>query len=220
MDPAQEWTGRSATALRLSLRLSGHAFAARLEISPRTVAYWKANPDVIPRASAQDALDALLDRAAPAAKTRYLELVMSGFSDRPAGPAQALRVAIAIVVHNGQVLLVRRRDAAAGITWQFPAGVIKPGMRAEDAAVRETLAETGVHCSVREHLGRRLHPTTGVYCDYFWCDYLAGEVENRDTAENAAATWAAQHDLTKFVPREKIYPPIMDLMEEPHAAGF
>lgn len=204
MGQAQEWTGGDATALRISLRLTVARFADRLGVAPRTVANWAANPDVIPRSGIQEALDGLAGDA-PAGTT---------------GPAQAFRVAISVVMHDGQVLLVRRRDGGAGLSWQFPAGVIKPGQQAEDVAVRETHAETGVHCSVREHIGRRLHPTTGVYCEYFLCDYLAGVADNRDTAENDAVAWAPQPDLTKFVPRDKVFPPILDLMEEQHAAGF
>lgn len=214
MDPAQEWTGHTATALRKALRMTVDRFAATLSVAPRTVANWAANPDTVPRVAVQDALDDMLGRATPPVRDRFKELTAGQQRDGLAGHAQALRVAISVVLRGQEVLLVRRRDDGAGISWQFPAGVIKPGERAEDVAVRETLAETGVHCSVRGQIGSRLHPTTGVYCDYFACDYLAGDAENRDTVENAGVAWASRTNLTRFVQRETIYPPILRLLEE------
>jgi len=44
--------------------------------------------------------------------------------------------------------------------------VVKPGVPPATAAVRETLAETGVHCTVLRPLGSRIHPITGVDCHY------------------------------------------------------
>src|SRR5215472_4491055 len=43
------------------------------------------------------------------------------------GP-EVLTVAIAIVIDGGHVLLVCRRGDAGNVAWQFPAGVVKPGM--------------------------------------------------------------------------------------------
>lgn len=89
----------------------------------------------------------------------------------PARIAYPLRVAVVVVLRGQDVLLVCRRDAdATGIGWQFPAGVVKPGATSETVAVRETLAETGVHCTGRTSLGSRLHPVTGVICEYVLCD--------------------------------------------------
>ena len=48
-------------------------------------------------------------------------------------------------------------------------------------------------------LGSRLHPINNVYCDYILCDYLTGEAENRDLAENVAVTWATVDSLTRFI---------------------
>lgn len=124
-------------------------------------------------------------------------------------------MAIAVVQRDAAVLLVQRRDDGA-LRWQFPAGIVKPGASSSDAAVRETFAETGVHCSVAEKIGARVHPTTGVYCEYLRCDYLAGEPENRDLVENASVTWVPIANLTKFIP-EGIYPPILEALGGTHA---
>lgn len=128
---------------------------------------------------------------------------------------QVLTVAIAVVIRDGEVLLVRRREEMTGLAWQFPAGVVKPGAKSSVVAERETYAETGVHCVVRRHLGSRLHPTTHVFCEYFLCDYLGGLVENRDIAENSSVTWAEHARLTDFIPAETIYPAVLEALKEP-----
>lgn len=115
---------------------------------------------------------------------------------------------------SAAVLLVQRRDDGA-LRWQFPAGIVKPGASSSDSAVRETFAETGVHCSVAGKIGARVHPKTGVYCEYFHCDYLAGEPENRDVVENASVAWVPIANLSKFIP-EGIYPPILEVLGGTH----
>jgi 8-oxo-dGTP diphosphatase len=124
-------------------------------------------------------------------------------------------VAVAVVHRGSTVLLVRRRGEQGGLRWQFPAGVIKPGASAEGVAVSETLAETGVHCAVQRHLGQRVHPVTGVLCRYLWCDYLTGHARNADTLENLDVAWAPVATLAKFIPRDAVYPPILDALEMP-----
>lgn len=119
--------------------------------------------------------------------------------------AEVLKVAIAVVTNGPQVLLVCRRDVANGISWQFPAGIVKPGGDAAAVAVHETLAETGVHCSISRFLGSRLHPMTRVFCDYFLCDYLAGKVENKDVVENVTVTWVERARLTHFIPLTSLF---------------
>lgn len=113
------------------------------------------------------------------------------------------------------MLLVHRRDAEpSGITWQFPAGIVKPGASGAMVAVRETLAETNIHCSIRKSLGSRLHPLSGVSCEYFLCDYLIGDIENRDPSENASVTWAPRADVTRFISADTIFPPVLRMLME------
>lgn len=217
MEVIELWSGRYACMLQSALRLTNEQFAAQLGIAVRTVAAWHADPAVVPRKEMQQLLDSAHEQAPSAARQRF-SLVFAN-EHRPAAPgpagAQALRIAIAVVTRDDQVLLVcRRHDDASGITWQFPAGVIKPGGKAETTTVRETLDETGVHCAVREHLGSRLHPVTGVLCEYFLCEYLAGEAANADAEENADVMWVPKNSLTRFIPVDTIFPPILAVLEE------
>jgi 8-oxo-dGTP diphosphatase len=219
MEVATRWTARRACALQTALRMSNDGFAEHLGVSSRTVAAWHKKPDLVPRPELQQALDTALRLADEGAQARFAQL--AGASEQPPagvtvapGTAQAFRVAIAIVVNGPKVLIVcRRGEDGGGISWQFPAGIVKPGVSPETVAVRETLAETNVHCTVVRSLGSRLHPITNVMCDYLLCEYLAGDAENVDVVENVSVTWADRADLTRFIPADRIFPPVLDALE-------
>ncbi|AWK09581.1 NUDIX hydrolase [Streptomyces spongiicola] len=218
MEVIDVWTGHRACMLQSALRLTREAFADRLGISLRTVATWHSDPEVIPRAEMQQLLDAVFE-SAPATVRQRFALLIAGSGGKggeaPGTQAQVLRVAIAVVVREDDVLLVcRRDDDASGITWQFPAGVIKPGVRPEIATVRETLDETGVHCAVRRGLGERIHPVTGVHCVYFLCEYLAGDATNSDVVENLDVAWVPKNAVGRFISLDTVHPPILAALEE------
>lgn len=214
-----QWTGRHAVALQAALRYSQDEMAAKLGISKRTIASWVAGPDVVIRPELQRALDTEYDRAPDAVKVRFARQLKTNDDAEIAAsgvPTVALTVAIAVVIADADVLVVCRREAdPSGLDWQFPAGIVKPGAQPSTVAVRETLAETGIHCSIRAELGSRVHPMTGVNCDYFHCDYLAGTVENRDAVENVDALWAPRRDIGRFIPTQRIYEPVLRAIEEP-----
>ncbi|AIA03458.1 NUDIX hydrolase [Streptomyces noursei] len=216
MDVIEVWSGRYACLLQSALRLTNEQYAAQLGIGVRTVASWHSDPAVVPRKEMQQLLDTAHENAAPAARQRFALLVSREHGSTASGPAgaQALRVAIAVVIRDDEVLLVcRRDDDATGLTWQFPAGVIKPGARAETATIRETLDETGVHCAVRQRLGKRLHPVTGVLCEYFLCEYLAGQATNSDAVENVDVMWVPTKAVPRFIPADTIFPPVLVALE-------
>jgi 8-oxo-dGTP pyrophosphatase MutT (NUDIX family) len=214
MDVIDEWNGAHAVALQFALRLTHEAFAEMLGIARRTVATWHERPAVVIRAELQRALDTAYERAPESDKIRFARRLRA--DDRADGGSAvqaALAVAISVVVRDLEVLLVCRRDAEpSGITWQFPAGVVKPGADPATIAVRETLAETGVHCSVLDTLGGRLHPLSKVYCHYFLCRYLAGDLQNLDPVENSAVVWARRAELPQFIPADRIYGPVLDAL--------
>ncbi|NYV73136.1 NUDIX hydrolase [Streptomyces sp. UH6] len=202
-----EWSGRQACALQRALRETNEQYAARLGVAVRTVASWHSSPDIVPRAEIQSALDTVYE-GSPAQVQRRFQLLAR---PAPTVEAQALRVAIAIVTRDDEVLLVCRRGSDS-LGWQFPAGVVKPGASPAVVAVEETHAETGVRCTVREPLGSRVHPTTGVIAEYMSCDYLMGEATNRDPIENADVAWVPRAALTRFIPEQTIYPPILEAL--------
>lgn len=217
MDVVGTWTGGDAEALRTAYRMTGEAFAEVLGVGVRSVRTWKGEPNKALALVNQEALDTLLARASDEVRQRFLRATNREAS--LSGPGvQPITVSIAIVRHDDQVLLVRRRtDAAVDLTWQFPAGMVKPGGDKAATAVNETYAETGIHCEVREHLGGRLHPVTGVYCDYFLCEYLTGTLDNRDPVENASVEWVSRETVTRLIPTDRLYGPILERLMEDHA---
>lgn len=208
-DVQQQWTGEKATRLQDAFEMTQEQFAGKLGVSVRSVASWRANPKMVPQPETQRILDTTYGMAGDAVRRRFIHLSRIAV---PQPEAQALRVAIAVVRRGGDVLLVCRQDGD-DITWQFPAGIVKPGGSAPKVAVRETLDETGVHCMVREHLGERLHPVTRALCSYFVCDYVHGEAVNGDSSENVAVAWAPISELSRFIPTDRIYPPILEALE-------
>ena len=210
MEVIDSWNGRRACALQKALRMTQEQFADRLGVSVRTVGKWHAEPDDEPRSDMQQILDTAYERASQSVQSRFRLLARP--PSQPAVQAQALRVAIAVVVRDSDVLLVCRRGDDS-LSWQFPAGVVKPGRTPAVVAAEETHAETGVRCAVRQHLGTRIHPVTGVVADYQLAEYLMGEATNRDDRENDAVAWVPIADLPRFIPTDRIYPPILAALE-------
>ena len=75
MQVIEQWTGGQADALRQALRMTIEAFAERLEMSPRAVAYWRKQPEIVPRTHVQRALDSMLERAPDRVKAQFALLV-------------------------------------------------------------------------------------------------------------------------------------------------
>jgi 8-oxo-dGTP diphosphatase len=191
------------------MRMTNEAFAEHLGLSDRTISRWHSSPAMTHRPEVQQILDLAYEKAGEAVHRRFALLM------RPAEPrmeAQALRVAIAVVLRGDDILLVCRRGDGT-IRWQFPAGMVKPGAAAESVAVQETHGETGVHCTVRARLGERVHPVTGVVASYYLADHLAGEASNRDPLENVDVAWVPRAALTRFIPQDQIFPPILSALE-------
>jgi 8-oxo-dGTP diphosphatase len=203
------WTGELACHLQAACRMGREEFAGRLGVHPQTVAGWHSKPAIVPRAEIQAALDTVYEKAPPPVRLRFARLAQPAADTTS---AQALRVAIAIVVRHAEVLLVQRRDVGS-LSWQFPAGIVKPGGSSESVAIHEAHAETGVHAAVREHLGSRVHPVTGALCDYYAAEYLTGEANNQDPLENASVQWVPIASLTRFIPADRIYAPILTALE-------
>jgi 8-oxo-dGTP diphosphatase len=56
------------------------------------------------------------------------------------------------------------------------------------------------------------YTTTGVLIEYHLAEYLMGDAENRDPDENSEVAWIPRSALTRFIPAEKIYPPILEAL--------
>jgi 8-oxo-dGTP diphosphatase len=209
MEVVDQWTARHACALQSALRMTQDEFAEHLGVVRRTVATWHERPDIVLRPELQRALDTVYETLGGPARIRFVRQLDG---EKPTAEVDrssvALTVAIAIVTTDADALIVCRRDAdPSGITWQFPAGIVKPGALSKTVAVREVLAETGIHCAVNKELGSRVHPLSGVNCEYFLCDYLA---------ENVSVIWVPRGDVTRFIPEDTIFPPALQALRGHH----
>lgn len=59
---------------------------------------------------------------------------------------------IAVVIHEGRALLVRRANPPDAGLWGFPGGKIEPGETVKAAATRELFEETGIRGEAQEIL--------------------------------------------------------------------
>ncbi|MEV8392927.1 MULTISPECIES: NUDIX hydrolase [unclassified Streptomyces] len=109
-------------------------------------------------------------------------------------------IAAAIVVHEGRVLMVRRRVSEGQLSWQFPAGEVEPDEKREDAAIRETLEEAGLDVVAVRLLGERVHPKTGRQMSYTACDVIGGTTHVADAEELAEFAWVAHAEISQYVP--------------------
>lgn len=85
----------------------------------------------------------------------------------------SLAVAVAVVTSHLGVLVGKRRDGDP--PWVFPGGELEPGESPEDAAVRETLEETGLRVRATGVIGSRVHPELG----FIWCTWLLSQRARR-----------------------------------------
>jgi 8-oxo-dGTP diphosphatase len=109
-------------------------------------------------------------------------------------------ISAAIIVDQGRVLMVRRAVGEGELLWQFPAGAIEPGEAAEEAAVRETLEETGLTVKAVRLIGERVHPKTGRAMSYTACELVDGEAHVADAEELDAVAWVTLDEITQYVP--------------------
>ncbi|MFE0845303.1 NUDIX hydrolase [Streptomyces rochei] len=126
-------------------------------------------------------------------------------------------ISAAIIVSEGRVLMVRRRVSEGELMWQFPAGQIEDGEVAEDAAVRETVEETGLVVTSIRLLGERVHPKTGRLMSYTACEPVQGEARVADEEELDAVAWVTHSEIKEYVPYG-LYGPVQKYLDEvlPH----
>ncbi|MEU5262427.1 NUDIX hydrolase [Amycolatopsis sp. NPDC021455] len=122
-------------------------------------------------------------------------------------------IASAITVHEGRVLLVRRRVKEGSLSWQFPGGEIEEGESANEAAVRETREETGLEVKDVSVLGERVHPNTGRTMIYVACQVIGGTATVVDDDELAEFAWSDRRKLTEYVPYP-FYGPVQVYLDE------
>ncbi|WP_432053699.1 NUDIX hydrolase [Streptomyces sp. bgisy022] len=122
-------------------------------------------------------------------------------------------LSMAVVVADGKLLMVRRREREGDLLWALPGGQIEAGETAEEAAVRETVEETGLVVAAKQLLGKRVHPKTGRLMSYTACEPLQGEARVADADELDAVAWVAHSEVKEYVPYG-LYEPVQAYLDD------
>jgi 8-oxo-dGTP diphosphatase len=127
-------------------------------------------------------------------------------TDKPA-------LSMAVIVHEGKLLMIRRREREGDLLWALPGGAIEPGEAAEEAAVRETVEETGLVVTSIKLLGERVHPKTHRTMSYTACEVVQGEARVADKDEVDAVAWVTLDEIPKYVPYG-LFEPVQEYLDE------
>lgn len=109
--------------------------------------------------------------------------------------------AIAVLLKDQQVLLVRRRNEPDAGLWGFPGGHVEPGETALSAATRELCEETGIVANPVKYLTNLdiiERDVAGKITFHFLlaavlCDYISGHPEAGDDVMDAG--WFPVRDI-------------------------
>lgn len=123
-------------------------------------------------------------------------------ADNPV-PTRPVLGAIAVVIHDGHALLVKRGKAPALGYWGFPGGHVELGETALAAALRELREETGVHAANPQYLTNvdvLRRDSSGAIAGHYLlaavlCDYGSGTPRAGDDA--AAAEWVPLNEIAE-----------------------
>ncbi len=103
-----------------------------------------------------------------------------------------------VVLKDGKVLLGKRADAnVGGGYWCFPGGKVEPGERAEQAAERELLEESGLKALGLQFMGFAdlpFNPQPWVTL-VFKCRSFSGSVEAREPDKIGEWNWFSKNEI-------------------------
>jgi ADP-ribose pyrophosphatase YjhB (NUDIX family) len=98
------------------------------------------------------------------------------------------KLAVAILVeHDGGLLLQRRTIDPGKGKWTFPSGYVDRGERVEDAAIRETFEETGLHVRLTRLIGLFSHSGNPVVLAVYAAEVVGGRVVASDESDRIAS---------------------------------
>lgn len=104
--------------------------------------------------------------------------------------------AATVILENGKILLVRRVNEPHRGLWTLPAGFINGGEDPAQAAIRETLEETGLTVRIITLLdiyARREHTRGADFVIFYRAEIASGSLQPADDAD--AAEWFALNAL-------------------------
>jgi mutator protein MutT len=120
-------------------------------------------------------------------------------------PENKSHIAVGIVCHRSQVLLIERKQREVGsdgkpIIWAFPGGKVEKDESAEQAAVREVLEETGNSVVAVETIAEEEHPHYPVYISYVACELIEA-VTDKSKSDPAIvdSAWVPHTSLKQYL---------------------
>lgn len=122
-------------------------------------------------------------------------------------------LSMAVVVSGDKFLMIRRREREGDLLWALPGGAIEAGETPEEAAVRETIEETGLVVAATKLLGERVHPKTGREMSYTACEVVDGEAHVADAEELDAVAWVTLEEIPQYVPYG-LFEPVQEYLNE------
>ena len=126
--------------------------------------------------------------------------------------------ALAVVIHDDRVLLVKRRNEPDAGLWGFPGGHVDLGETALQAAARELREETGVTAHPRHYLTNVdvIVPGEGdTFRHHFFlaavlCDYVQGTPVAQDDVSEAQ-WWPVRDVLSGSIPCSRHVDDVVEL---------
>jgi mutator protein MutT len=111
-------------------------------------------------------------------------------------PRPPSEIAVAVVEHQGR-LLIGRREAGGALAgfWEFPGGKIEAGETPEAAAVRECLEETGLLVRIEGSYGDARHEYEH---DTVRLRFFACTIEKEERTLPARFRWIARRELGDY----------------------
>lgn len=117
-------------------------------------------------------------------------------------PQQPVLAVGAVVLYQGQVLLIRRGKQPAKGEWAIPGGRVELGETMRAAAVREVREETGITIEPKElvYSFETILPQGDGRIQFhyvifdFMAEYLSGEIDPKDDALDAR--WIAPNEIS------------------------
>lgn len=102
--------------------------------------------------------------------------------------------AVMLIVKDGLILSISRRDDPT--KFGLPGGKLEPGELPAQAAVRETLEETGVIVNVCTEIFRREEKTSNGEVFYTYCYYADDWSGTPENSEEGIVKWLTVEELT------------------------